>query len=81
MSTNWKDWGGKKILITGATGMVGSWLVKELLKRKSIVVALVRDIDYQTEFYRSENYLHASIVNGSLEDLSTIDRAINEYSL
>lgn len=81
MSTNWKDWGGKKILITGATGMVGSWLVKELLKRKSIVVALVRDIDYQTEFYRSGDYLCTAIVNGTLEDFSTVARAINEYEI
>lgn len=75
------DWGGRKILITGATGMVGSWLVKELLKRDSAVVALVRDIDYQTEFYRSGDYLQTAIVNGSLEDFSTIDRAINEYEI
>ena len=75
------DWEGRKILITGATGMVGSWLVKELLKRDSAVVALVRDIDYQTEFYRSGDYLQTAIVNGSLEDFSTIDRAINEYEI
>jgi CDP-glucose 4,6-dehydratase len=81
MSTNWKDWVGKKILITGATGMVGSWLVKELLKRESIVVALVRDIDYQTEFYRSGDYLRTTIVNGTLEDFSTVVRAINEYEI
>ena len=81
MSANWKDWESKKILITGATGMVGSWLVKELLKRKSIVVALVRDIDYQTEFYRSGDYLCTAIVNGTLDDFSTVARAINEYEI
>ena len=78
MSTNWK---GKKVLVTGATGLVGSWLVKALLKRKSIIVALVRDIDYQTEFYRSGDYLQTNIVNGSLENFSTIERAINEYEV
>ena len=81
MSTNWKDWGGKKILITGATGMVGSWLVKELLSRGATVVALVRDIDYQTEFYRSGDYLCTAIVNGTLEDYSAVVRAINEYEI
>ncbi len=81
MSTNWKDWEGKKVLVTGATGLVGSWLVKALLKRKSIIVALVRDIDYQTEFYRSGDYLKTNIVNGSLENFSTIERAINEYEV
>ena len=75
------DWKGKKVLITGATGLVGSWLVKALLKRKSIIVALVRDIDYQTEFYRSGDYLQTNIVNGSLENFSTIERAINEYEV
>jgi len=81
MSMNWKDWEGKKILITGATGLVGSWLVKALLKRKSIIVALVRDIDFQTEFYRSGDYLQTNIINGSLENISTIERAINEYEI
>jgi len=81
MSTNWKDWEGKKVLVTGATGLVGSWLVKALLKRKSIIVALVRDIDYQTEFYRSGDYLKTNIVNGSLENFSTIERAINKYEV
>ena len=75
------DLEGERVLITGATGLVGSWLVKELLKRKSMVVALVRDIDYQTEFYRSGDYLQAAIVNGSLENYSTIDRVINEYKI
>lgn len=81
MSMNWKDWEGKKILITGVTGLVGSWLVKALLKRKSIIVVLVRDIDYQTEFYRSGDYLQTNIVNGSLENFSLIERAINEYEI
>ena len=81
MSMNWKGWEGKKVLITGVTGLVGSWLVKALLKRKSIIVALVRDIDYQTEFYRSGDYLQTNIVNGSLENFSTIERAINEYEV
>ena len=81
MSMNWKDWEDKKILITGVTGLVGSWLVKALLKRKSIIVVLVRDIDYQTEFYRSGDYLQTNIVNGSLENFSLIERAINEYEV
>jgi CDP-glucose 4,6-dehydratase len=74
-------WEDKKVLITGATGMVGSWLVKELLNRKAVVVALVRDIDYHTEFYRSGDYLQSHIVNGPLEDYSTVERAINEYEI
>ena len=36
----WKD---RSVLVTGATGLVGGWLVKELLKRESRVTALVLD--------------------------------------
>jgi len=61
--------------------MIGSWIVKELIDRDAFIVAFVRDIDYQTEFYRSGDYLKASIVNGSIEDFSTINRAINEYEV
>jgi len=78
MSIDWKD---RKVLITGVTGLVGSWLVKALLKRKSIIIVLVRDIDYQTEFYRSGDYLQTNIVNGPLENFSTVERAINEYEV
>jgi CDP-glucose 4,6-dehydratase len=78
MSHIWED---KKVLITGATGMVGSWLAKNLIKRKAVVVALVRDIDYRTEFYRSGDYMESHVVNGSLEDFSTTERAINEYEI
>jgi CDP-glucose 4,6-dehydratase len=76
-----ESWEGKRVLITGTTGMVGSWLAKDLIKRNASVVALVRDIDYQTEFYRSGDYLKANIVNGALEDFSVVQRAINEHEI
>ena len=68
-------------MVTGATGLIGSWLIKELLKLKCHVVALVRDIDYQSEFYRSNDYLKTIIVNGELEDFSTVKRVINEHKI
>src|SRR2546427_5601359 len=34
-------WKGRRVLITGATGMVGSWLTKELLAHRACVVALI----------------------------------------
>lgn len=78
MSFDWRD---KKILITGATGMVGSWLTKELLERGSTIIALIRDVNYQTEFYRSGDYLRTTIVNGILENFNTVERAINEHEI
>lgn len=34
----------KKVVITGATGFIGSWLVKEMLQNQIEVIALVRDM-------------------------------------
>jgi CDP-glucose 4,6-dehydratase len=74
-------WQDKRVLVTGATGLVGSWLVKGLLESGAQVVALVRDADFQSEFYRSGDYLLTSIVNGQLEDYESLERAINEHQV
>ena len=69
-------WAGRKVLVTGATGIVGSWVVKELLARSAEVVALVIDTNPQSELYRSGAANQVSVVNGRLEDFSTVERAI-----
>lgn len=74
-------WRGRRVLVTGATGVVGSWLVKRLLATDASVVALVRDADPQTEFYRSGDYKRTSIVQGRVEDFWTLERCINEHEV
>lgn len=74
-------WAGRRVLVTGATGMVGSWLVKALLKEGASVVALVRDADPQSELYRSGDIARVSVVNGALEDFWAVERAINEHEV
>ena len=59
------------IFITGGTGFVGSWLVKRLLKQDAQITLLVHDDMPQSK--------KVNIVRGSVEDYSTIERAINEY--
>jgi CDP-glucose 4,6-dehydratase len=75
------SWHGRPVFVTGATGIVGSWLVKDLLARSARVVALVRDPDPQSELYRSEDYRSTSIIHGRLEDYWTLERAINEQQI
>lgn len=74
-------WAGRRALVTGATGIVGSWLVKELLAEGAHVVALVLDNDPQSELIRSGDVEHCTVVNGALEDLSTLERAINIHEI
>ncbi len=74
-------WHDRRVFVTGATGLVGSWLVKDLLAEGARVVALVRDPDPQSEFYRSGDYRDTSVVQGSLEDYRSLERAINEHEV
>ncbi|MBK5287858.1 MAG: GDP-mannose 4,6-dehydratase [Acidimicrobiia bacterium] len=63
-------------LVTGATGMVGSALVRRLVDDGVDVVALVLDTDPQSELYRSGLVNSTTVVNGGLEDLPCLERAI-----
>lgn len=74
-------WSGRRVLVTGATGLVGSWLIKDLLARMAHVVGFVRDPDPQSELWRSGDWRKITIVQGQLEDFRAVERAINEHAV
>lgn len=74
-------WQDRSVLVTGGTGFVGSWLVKDLLARSARVTVLVQDIDPRAELVRSGDLHRVDIVTGSLEDFAAIDRAVNEHEV
>lgn len=68
-----------RAFVTGATGMVGSQLVKQLLARGDDVVVLVRDQDPQSELLRSGDLTKTAVVNGALEDVVALERALVQH--
>jgi len=76
-----RRWAERRVLVTGATGVVGGWLVRALLEQGAYVVALVLDADPQSALYRSGDVGHVSVVNGALEDYGTLDRAIATHAV
>jgi CDP-glucose 4,6-dehydratase len=74
-------WDSRPVLVTGATGLMGGWLVKALLERGAEVVALVRDATPRSMFFREALDQQAVIVHGSLEDPDTVQRSIADYSV
>ncbi len=74
-------WLGKRVLVTGATGMVGSWLTASLVQAGAYVVALVPDMDPQSELIRSGQLQLISVINGRLERYDDIERAINNHEI
>ena len=74
-------WSGKRVLVTGATGLVGSWLTKALVAGGAHVVALICDLDPQSELLRSGTLGRVVSVSGRLEDRSAVERAVNEHAV
>lgn len=74
-------WANRPVLVTGATGLLGSWLVRELHSRGALVVALVRDRVPQSHLWTAPDLRRLVCVYGALEDYDVLSRAINEYEV
>lgn len=74
-------WIDKRVFITGASGLLGSWLTRSLVEKGAYVVVLLRDCDPQTELVRSGMLNGLHVVNGALEDYASLERAINEHEV
>lgn len=74
-------WADKRVLVTGATGLVGSWATRRLVDEGAHVVVLIRDSDPQSELLRSKTIESTTVVNGRLEDFESVERAVNEHDV
>jgi len=74
----WKD---RRVFITGATGLLGPWLVKELLTQEAHVCVLLRDLVPNSTFFTEGLDKKVTIVLGDLLDFNLITRALNEYDI
>jgi len=74
-------WSGKRVLVTGASGMVGSWLTQWLAESGAHTVAFIADTDPQSQLVRSGTINKVSVVNGRLENYDDIERAINNHEV
>lgn len=74
-------WGDRSVFLTGCTGLLGSWMVAELLRRGAKVTGLVRDLVPKSRLYTDEWANKINIVRGGVEDVGVIERAIAEYEV
>jgi CDP-glucose 4,6-dehydratase len=70
---------GRSILVTGAHGLLGSWLVKTLLERGARVVAIRRDEPAVSGLELLGLAHRIDVVHGDVCSEGLIERAINEY--
>ena len=68
-------------MVTGATGLVGSWVVKRLAQLQADVVCLVRDWVPQSELVRSGLIGRVKVVRGDIRDQPLLERALGEHEI
>lgn len=78
MNSFWRD---RSVLVTGGTGLLGSWLVPQLTNAGASVVCLLRDWVPQSELVRSRYIEQVNTVRGDISDRDLIERTLGEYEV
>jgi CDP-glucose 4,6-dehydratase len=74
-------WLDRPTFVTGATGLVGGWLVRRLVDQGADVVCLVRDWVPRSELVRSGLVESTKVVRGDVRDQATLERVLGEYEI
>lgn len=74
-------WEDRPVFVTGATGLVGAWLVKRLVDHGADVACLVRDWVPRSELATSGALEKVNVVRGDVRDQALLERALGEYEI
>jgi CDP-glucose 4,6-dehydratase len=74
-------WLDRPTLVTGATGLIGGWLVRRLLAAGADVVCMVRDWVPQSELVRARLIDRVKVVRGDIRNQAELERVLGEYEI
>jgi CDP-glucose 4,6-dehydratase len=77
-TTFWRD---RPTFVTGATGLLGGWLVRRLVDAGADVVCLVRDWVPRSELLGGPLAQRVRMVRGDVRDQELLERALGEYEI
>lgn len=78
MNLFWQD---RRVLVTGASGLVGGWLVEELVSCGADVIALLRDWIPHSKLLAKNILAKVVIVRGDLSNYNNLERILAEYEI
>ncbi len=81
LGINTAFWRDRRTLVTGATGLVGGWLVKRLCAARADVVALVRDWVPSSEIVRCGALDQITVTRGDVRDAALVERVLGEFEI
>ena len=81
MLVNRDFWRDRPVLVTGATGLLGGWIVKALVELGADVVCLVRDWVPQSEVVRAGVLERVKVARGDVRDQAVLERVLNEFEI
>lgn len=81
MLVNRDFWRDRPVLVTGATGLLGGWIVKALVELRADVICLVRDWVPQSELVRSGTLDRVKVARGDVRDQAVLERVLNEFEI
>lgn len=74
-------WQDRPTFVTGATGLLGGWLVRQLLNLGADIICLVRDWVPQSELVCARLIEQVKVVRGDVRDQALLERILGEYEI
>jgi len=74
-------WHDRRTLVTGATGLLGGWLVEKLIDSGADVVCLVRDHAPRSRLMAEGHVNRVAVCTGDVTDQAALERVLGEYEV
>jgi CDP-glucose 4,6-dehydratase len=74
-------WYGKQVVVAGATGFLGGWLVRRLLDYGAHVIALIRNPRSQSQVVLESLLDRATVERGSIDDEAFLDELFRRHHI
>jgi len=74
-------WNGKDVLVTGAYGLLGSWLTHVLVGCGARVTIIIRDETPDSLLREDDTLQRVTIVRGSFTDYELVERVLFDYEI
>lgn len=74
-------WQDRRVFVTGASGLVGGWLIEALLEAKADVIVLLRDWVPSSKLIAAKIIGKTTIIRGDLSSPQFLERVLAEYEI